>query len=48
MFVLILWSALVSQLVSTTKIYQKCKTKDCVVKVQDVGYKIEIKDEQRN
>ncbi len=46
MFVLILWSALVSQLVSTTSVYQKCKASDCVVKVKDVGYKIELKDEQ--
>lgn len=45
MFVLILWSALVSQLVSTTNVYQKCKTKECIVKVQDVGYKIELKNE---
>jgi hypothetical protein len=42
MIVLVLWSALVSQLVSTTVTREKCKEVKCEVKIQEIGYKIEV------
>lgn len=44
MFIAIIWGAIVSNLVSTTQNYQKCKTNECIVKVQEIGYKIEVKE----
>lgn len=42
MIVLILWAALVSQLATTTNTYHKCKDVKCEIKVQEIGYKIEV------
>lgn len=43
MFILILWSAIVTSLATQTHTYQKCKDKECVVKVEEIGYSIQVK-----
>lgn len=43
MIILVLWTAIVSGLVNETHTYQKCKNKECIVVVKDVGYSIEVK-----
>ena len=43
MVILLIWSALVTTLTSQTATYQKCKNKECVVVIKDIGYSIELK-----
>jgi hypothetical protein len=43
MFIVLIWSAIVSGLVNETHVYQKCKDKECIVVTKDIGYSIEFK-----
>jgi hypothetical protein len=43
MVILLIWSAIVTTLTNQTLTYQKCKDKECVVVVKDIGYSIELK-----
>ena len=43
MVVILIWSALVTTLTNQTATYQKCKDKECIVVIKDIGYSIEVK-----
>jgi hypothetical protein len=46
MFILLIWASIVTKLTNDTAIYQKCKNNDCRVVVKEVGYKIEVENNE--